>query len=159
MKLIIHIGQPKTATSAIQNHFSANASDLQRHGILYPKSFRQGAAHHPIAAALLPPSNHPSWVRKINPDRVSKKLVEEAEEKNCEQILISSEIFYGLTDASDVKFLFSQFDVSVKALLRRQDLWLDSMLQHQLKVLATQEQPETWLEHRLSQKKNRELQP
>ena len=35
-ELILHVGAPKTGTSAVQRHFHAQADVLRRHGIHYP---------------------------------------------------------------------------------------------------------------------------
>lgn len=45
MRLVCHIGTPKTASTFLQNSFAANAAWLQRHGVLYPDLLSRDANH------------------------------------------------------------------------------------------------------------------
>ena len=49
----IHIGAPKTATSTLQSVFSDNYGKLLKNGVLYPKHFRHGSAHHLLVCDLI----------------------------------------------------------------------------------------------------------
>lgn len=115
--------------------------------MLYPRTGRQGEAHHKIASSLLPPTRRPNWIGPQDKSALRRKLVEELSGDGV--ALLSSEIFFGI-DVDAVAEFFRDFDVSVVVLLRRQDLWLDSLLQHQLKVLEVSGDTDTWLEDRLA---------
>lgn len=45
MRLVCHIGTPKTASTFLQNSFAANAAWLQHHGVLYPDLLSRDANH------------------------------------------------------------------------------------------------------------------
>ena len=53
-RIWIHVGWPKTGTTAIQRYLAANSESLKRMGVLYPESGRYGItdAHHELASAL-----------------------------------------------------------------------------------------------------------
>ena len=46
MKILLHIGQPKTGTSAIQTFLSANRKALRIAGVLYPSVPVKGLVFH-----------------------------------------------------------------------------------------------------------------
>jgi hypothetical protein len=53
MKVTLHIGTPKAASTSIQHFMSANRRDLhETHGILYPIAGTTGLAHHGFAVLL-----------------------------------------------------------------------------------------------------------
>lgn len=49
--LVIHIGMPKTGSTAIQRVMGMNRAMLRDVGIAFPKAASQGDAHHPVAWA------------------------------------------------------------------------------------------------------------
>ncbi|MGV6852729.1 MAG: hypothetical protein ACWA5R_11220, partial [bacterium] len=51
-KVILHIGTPKTGTSSIQRWLYQHSETLLELGILYPRTGRQGVAHHLIARVI-----------------------------------------------------------------------------------------------------------
>ncbi|HSF64195.1 MAG TPA: hypothetical protein VLA78_07395, partial [Paracoccaceae bacterium] len=52
-KLILHIGQPKTGTSALQSVLSANRAQLLSVGVLYPTQARPRSPKHALAGPYL----------------------------------------------------------------------------------------------------------
>ena len=47
--MVIHIGMPKTGSTAIQDALAANRDRLAESGVHYPRSASKGSAHHPLA--------------------------------------------------------------------------------------------------------------
>ncbi|NJS40085.1 MAG: hypothetical protein HC783_14930 [Rhodobacteraceae bacterium] len=60
MKIIVHMGQGKTGTTALQESFSAAAKNLRTARVLYP-NFNGGVAHHLLLAKFGNPEHLPRW--------------------------------------------------------------------------------------------------
>ncbi len=149
-RLILHVGQSKTGTSTIQDFLAHNRRRLARQaGLLYPQAGRQGAAHHRIAALFLPAGNA-GWIRREDAEALRASLEEEVEQQGPGAVVISSEALFNARSIEDVRDFFSGFSVEILVILRRQDRWLDSLYQHQLKVGETDLDPQPWLAARVS---------
>jgi hypothetical protein len=149
-RLILHVGQSKTGTSTIQDFLAHNRRRLARQaGLLYPQAGRQGAAHHRIAALFLPAGNA-GWIRREDAEVLRAGLEEEMEQNGPGAVVISSEALFNARSIGDVRGFFSGFSVEILVILRRQDRWLDSLYQHQLKVGETDLDPQPWLAARAS---------
>lgn len=137
-KIFIHIGLPKTGTSAIQNFLYNERSELKKHGILYPESItslnfdRSGKIiimknpknffDHNYLADI---QNYPI----INHDLFYNKLAAEIlENNNCENLILSSENLYFADDKllSKLKNLFKGLDIKIIFTKRNYYEWLDS---------------------------------
>ncbi len=60
-QVYLHVGFHKTGTTTLQSQFAASRRQLQRNGVLYPKSLCKSPGHHEIAWAFLKPdwaNNH-----------------------------------------------------------------------------------------------------
>ncbi len=53
--LYLHVGLPKTGTSAIQNFLFQNNKILQEQGVFYPDFVTHWSQHVPLAKAILSP--------------------------------------------------------------------------------------------------------
>lgn len=149
-RLILHVGQSKTGTSTIQDFLAHNRRRLAREaGILYPQAGRQGAAHHRIAALFLPAGNA-GWIRREDEASLRASLAEEVARAGASTVVISSEALFNARSIADVRDFCAGFTVEILVILRRQDRWLDSLYQHQLKVGETELEPQPWLTARLS---------
>ena len=149
-RLILHVGQSKTGTSTIQDFLAHNRRRLWREaGVLYPQAGRQGAAHHRIAALFLPAGNA-AWIRREDAASLRASLDEEAAQSSTGTVVISSEALFNARSIDDVRSFFDGFTVEILVILRRQDRWLDSLYQHQLKVGETDLEPQPWLAARVS---------
>ena len=137
-KIFIHIGLPKTGTSAIQNFLYNERSELKKHGILYPESItslnfdRSGKIiimknpknffDHNYLADI---ENYPN----INHDLFYNKLAAEIlENNNCENLILSSENLYFANDKLlfKLKNLFKDLDIKIIFTKRNYYEWLDS---------------------------------
>jgi capsular polysaccharide export protein len=149
-RLILHVGQSKTGTSTIQDFLAHNRRQLAREArILYPQAGRQGAAHHRIAALFLPAGNA-AWIRREDGTSLQAGLEEEVAGVSADTVVISSEALFNARSIEDVQAFFAGYAVEILVILRRQDRWLDSLYQHQLKVGETDLEPQAWLAARVS---------
>jgi len=157
--LYLHIGLPKTGSSAIQDFCFKNSEVLQKQGVLYPDSTLHWSQHVPLAKAILAPlfpaahfNNHipsvelPDWYND---------LASRCEGNGYQKVVVSSEFLwaapamqsslkyhepteenFNLLDQAIAayKTAFSWFDtVKVIVYLRRQDRWLESFFNQQIK--------------------------
>jgi len=63
MKIIVHMGQHKTGTSALQKSLNASFEMLRARKVLYPQFGRGFDAHHLLVALIGKPNLLPSWTR------------------------------------------------------------------------------------------------
>jgi hypothetical protein len=91
--LYIHIGAPKTGSSALQEFFDANRERLKATFALYPKATVRGYGHHDIA--LLLPGAYPQWATPQNkPLEALWSEIENECTAHDGDILLSSENYY-----------------------------------------------------------------
>ena len=140
--IYLHIGMPKTGTTALQHLCHANAKLLAEHGILYPKAGSMSGAHHLFAYSL--------WKRKVywwqggsctSPRAVLEEMISEADQCNCDNILISSELLMYLPREGTTELLvdaLSDFDVKIICYVRRMDRFLCSAVRQTIKALSGQ---------------------
>lgn len=135
MTVFLHIGLPKTGTTAIQNFCAAHRAALADEGYLYPRS--PGPVAHtgvPMYAADFESGFPTQRNARINsPERFAKfcsnteiQLKEEFDGSGCEHIIISSEQLYvsvkSIESMNKIKAWLSQFsDIKILVWLRRQD--------------------------------------
>ena len=132
MRLYLHIGLPKTGSTAIQRFFKVNRDALEERGVLYPLSGRPkkpGSStdsprlnHHPLALEILSP---PEDVR----DSAWPELLAELRGAKEDVALVSSEVFDYLRADSQfaaVRSHLQGLDVKVIVYVRRQDEYLAS---------------------------------
>ncbi len=139
--LFLHIGQPKSGTSSLQDFLAQERDRLSRQGFLYPRLRRvdNDNAHHALSYQL-----RESTVKglRMRPHDVSRdaavweQLSRLVERTPCRQVILSSEDFYFLDQASRLRSsavallaerLKPMFgSVTVVAYLRRQDQHVES---------------------------------
>ena len=137
-KIFIHIGLPKTGTSAIQNYLYNERTELKNYGILYPESITSfnfdrsrkitltkdpnNFFDHNYLADI---QNYPN----INHDIFYNKLASEIlENNNCENLILSAENLYFANDKLlfKLKNLFKNLDIKIIFTKRNYYEWLDS---------------------------------
>lgn len=151
MKLVLHIGTHKTATTTIQAALAHNRKNLRKAGIWYPSysdvfpSMSDHNAHLDLAKGLMSES------KRFTPDRVAKFFEvlhkKAVTAKDVDTVLISSEPFYrGLAGeegaywerreqyVGDVRSVIPFDDAQVTVVLRRQDDYLESLYNEHVKV-------------------------
>lgn len=155
-KLLLHIGTHKTGTTSIQRFLSSNRAALRGQGLWYPGvhlggHFRRHYAHHRVAHAIAGEGNEGT--------RDDAKRFFDAVRKGArpeETVLISAEPLYrhvlpldaGATERRlmrggevegdplpyirAVREVIGEFDVTVMVMLRRQDLFIESLYSEQI---------------------------
>lgn len=114
----LHVGFPKTGTSAIQNFFKNNETVIRKHKVLYPKA---GLTDYAGQAGLA----FAARMRAVPPFKILRK---EIADSGCTKCVISSEYFFML-ESQKINFLASQladFDTKIIVYLRRQDARIES---------------------------------
>lgn len=140
-KLYIHIGYPKTATSALQQGLYQNYTALPAHDFCYPLSGIMGVGKHSIAEVIQ--TQRP--VSKNNP--AVQKLLREMHSTPAKNIILSSERFasYAADAIADVKHVFKDFDIYIVVYLRRQDVFLQSWWSQTAKTGRQRNSFEHWV--------------
>lgn len=96
MRVLLHIGQSKTGTSAIQAFLTLNRLSLREAGVLYP-SIKIGGisvdlgAHNAVADALADKSHFPH----LTADQYFSQFFEEARQIDAKLLILSAEHFFG----------------------------------------------------------------
>lgn len=131
-KLFVHIGAPKTGTSAIQHFMLRNRDALARQGVLYPQGGMLKSAHHLIGAAI-----HPLRSKRLGnatPDEVLAKAIAQIREEVAalkpRALVISTEYLWGVLSPAQIHRLlgcFEDYEIHIVAYLRRQDLMAQSL--------------------------------
>jgi hypothetical protein len=124
--IFIHIGVPKTGTTAIQRFAFDNRQQLRELGLLYPEAALRGLGHHDFAFML--DGGYPDWAK---PQEETLSVLAGRLQKECEpftgDILLSSEDFYlfpqpeKLFSLVEKSGLAKQRTIRVIVYLRRQD--------------------------------------
>ena len=96
MKIILHIGQSKTGTSAIQTYLTINKEKLLEQGFYFPMIRASGiqlnsGSHNSLADAVTGKKSFP-YVEHTN---FLNECISHAEKNNIETILFSAEHFLG----------------------------------------------------------------
>ena len=159
VSLCLHIGMPKTGTTAIQHFLNQNRQALISNGILYPKCGIPEFQHAALVKSIV--SQHYPWAKfndaidHFDPAAYINEVVEESRQRQCTRVIMSSEFFWAAPAMqSDLPYhtvspenleylegfvrrcreLFRVFDkTQIVVYLRRQDVWLDSFFGQQIK--------------------------
>lgn len=161
LTLYLHIGLPKTGTTAIQHFLHQNRETLiQEQNVLYPECgipvFQHAALVKSIVQPLFPWAHFSEMIETVNPGNYLREIVDRCEAACCNRVIISSEFFwaapamqsgldYHEPTAKNFDFLnmfveqcrdlFLSFFCSIKVVvyLRRQESWFDSFFNQQIK--------------------------
>ncbi|GAA0856848.1 hypothetical protein [Aliiglaciecola litoralis] len=92
LKVYIHVGPPKTATSAIQNWLQTHRDVLMSHGVFYPEHTldENGVS----SGNVLDVFDRTFDKKLILSHKKVEKLVQHCEESSCDTLLLSSEFFF-----------------------------------------------------------------
>ena len=119
-RLYLHIGYPKTGTTALQTFFSENTEALATAGILYPATGRISNAHYAFNFSLRIGHFNPKLDIPA-PNVLRAALDKEASAAGCDALLVSSEYFSLARRADEVRDFFVGYDVKIVVYLRRHD--------------------------------------
>ncbi len=129
IKLFLHIGQPKTGTSAIQSYLNYNRKKLfQECHILYPnfssKNFPIGMMHNHAQyfMSFKLKNDMPGCINSFS------NCVHFCKKHYINKLIISNEGFYWIWWPELMKEIVTTFDLDLSIILylRRQDKWLES---------------------------------
>jgi hypothetical protein len=124
-RIIFHIGTHKTATTTIQQTLAENCGMLRTHGVLYPMVAGSISPHRRKQFGL-------SRALKAGDEAVLAErdlLLEEFETSGCETLLLSDEHLSWMNPKflRRVEWFSGVHQVETICLLRRQDIFLESM--------------------------------
>ena len=127
-RIFLHIGNPKTGTTAIQRFLHENTGTLAAAGLLVPRTGLAGGVHSMFSQALGVPS-------MLNPatmpdaQTLRRDLFAEITAHPAEKIIISSEFFAAAQHLGPVLKFFTEpgFEVKILIYLRRHDYMFESM--------------------------------
>lgn len=168
MKVILHIGQSKTGTSAIQNCLSQNRELLLKRGILYPDAMVAGMTiglinHNGLADSLVHRKTYPFLSSIQYRQQIDWQI---ASEKSIHTIILSAEHFFGgepriwnISDKSKyltiykekltaIKKYLATEDVEVIVYLRNQVDWFRSSMAHLIRYQLVHDKNDIYLSDR-----------
>jgi hypothetical protein len=123
-QLILHIGYPKTGTTALQRFWELNESFLRKNLLLYPMAGRIHAAHYGFSYRLGLNGDTKLDVPPL--DELIGALRLEMDESGLDRALVSSEHFIKMANPEPVRAAFEGFDVKILIYLRRHDHFFES---------------------------------
>jgi hypothetical protein len=167
MKVLVHIGQSKTGTSAIQAYLTLNRVPLASQGVLYPAVRVAGvpveiANHNALADSLSGLSRFPH----LSADEYFRQFWREAAQCRAELMILSAEHFFGgeprvwnVSGEDDYFRLYREkvralgqqlrgHDVEVLVYLRPQVDWLESAIGQTVRISQLISQPSPYANDR-----------
>ncbi len=138
---IVHIGPPKTGTTAVQSSLYLRQAELAAYGVAYPGRRRHERAA--VSAAAL------EWIPEGYPDDIAKhwrRLTEEVRASTADRVVVSSEIF-ALAPDSRIPRIVEDLggDLQVVITMRPLARMLSSQWQQSIQNLETADY-ESWLQ-------------
>ena len=136
--LYIHVGIPKTGTSAIQDFLLENSDILkEKHDLYYP-NFEKSVdnSHHKIGVSLI--NNSYAEIKTHNEQLLYlDKLEEDISKSHCNNILLCSEYFH-VNDNFINKFV-EKYNIKIICYLKRQDYYIESLYRQQVQDVVYNE--------------------
>ncbi|MEL6648916.1 MAG: hypothetical protein AAFQ05_14745, partial [Pseudomonadota bacterium] len=138
MKIFIHIGDARTGSSTLQAMMAHNRARLHDMGIEYPALGTrdgQGIAHHALSFSLLPVWPAHSPMAPISPEVIWNALLDHLDTVTSRTLILSSEAFLNLPDASIafVKDMLSDHEVTPVCVRRKAEDWRRSWIAHRIR--------------------------
>lgn len=153
MRVLLHIGQSKTGTSAIQGYLALNRRHLLKAGILFPSVKIGGLRvdlenHNAVADAVVGLNPYPH----LKADQYFNQFLNEARHFRANLMILSAEHFFGgqprIYNVSDESSYYERYrakvealtnylrgyDVSILVYLRPQVDWLASTISHTIRI-------------------------
>ena len=124
--LILHIGSPKTGTTALQSFLNLNEDALREAGVNYMRSARTHISHNPL----------PTAITKNNADELLDAIFAEYAESPGDTHILSSEILFRIIVARKLRRSFPEEmrkTTKVICYLRSQDSYVEVMYKQLLK--------------------------
>lgn len=128
--IVLHIGTPKTGTTAIQDALAANAPVLDAADIAFLQAGRHRAAHNDLASAIRRQGSDHKFREALD-----QEVTAEVARRPQGQMLLSSELF-SLIDAGRVRAalpFLSAHPLNIVVYLRRQDHYAEAFFKQRIK--------------------------
>lgn len=141
----IHVGLPKTGTSAVQSTFAREREGLRRQGLLYPHTGEIGGGHARLAWPLLTPERQArgdilEHLSAQQGQSLWEELRREIEDSPCRKVFISTEYLSEVEPKIIAQHLHGlDAEVRILVYLRRQDELIESGYNQQVKAGLTSE--------------------
>jgi hypothetical protein len=132
--LFLHIGTPKTGTTALQWFFFQNRTLLKEYGITYPEFGLVDDCHHRIGSSFHQPEYRPYYIQYN--DMLTLEEYAEMIKAIDGNVLISTELISHGHLASNLRRAIGDIDIRVVVYLRRQDSLLESWYNQEVKLLS-----------------------
>ncbi|MCK9236795.1 MAG: glycosyltransferase [Thiopseudomonas sp.] len=138
--LYLHIGLPKTGTTAIQNFFCTNDSALkEKQKFLYPKFGRwKDGSHHQIAFSLQETDFYP-WLDESAQIGYLRDLINEIENSGCDRFLLSSECFHLYNNSTFIQMFKDRYKIKIICYLRQRSEYLVSIYKQNVRDITYRE--------------------
>ena len=153
MRILLHIGQSKTGTSAIQGYLTSNRHRLLEAGVLFPSVKIGGLnidleSHNAVADTLVGLNPYPH----LTADQYFDQFFHEARRSKAHLMILSAEHFFGgqprIYNVPDESAYYTRYEAKIKALakylqgndvtilayLRPQVDWLASTISHTIRI-------------------------
>ena len=129
----LHIGLPKTGTTALQYFLDKNRDALQREGFLFPKIAWHHHSQHKLAFGL---RGMPYKGQDLNWESLEKELKKALSTAKCPHVVLSSEELAAAKpeQIATLQQALKGVQVKVYLYLRRQDEFLESLYNQQVKT-------------------------
>ncbi len=130
--LFVHIGAPKTGTTALQHFLHDQRKLLVREGVLYPDGGIHRSAHHVLGAAVFP--GRASRLDGLTRDEALKTSVDairtEIDQVDPHTVILSTEYLWGDLSPANIRRMLAPFGdcrIHIVIYVRRQDLLAQSL--------------------------------
>lgn len=155
-RVILHIGMPKSGTTALQNTLRANRKLLLKHGIIYPAGGGLPANHNILVVPFLSAGKLPRIFREIYKDKPEQRLedvlqvirgvADQARKKGAHTVILSGEMLFKALTEENVDQLRSMLlsigdRITVVAYVRHPAKFYLSMAQQAIKASFRIPQP------------------
>lgn len=149
----VHIGTPRTGSTALEKFFYDHRHALLQHGVLYPDISLRGYGHHDLAFLLA--GAYPDWaIAQTRPLADLAAELRTVASRHSGDILISSENFYLFPAAAALRALLEETGLAshrrvvIIVYLRRQDeaheSWYNQIVKAQGAVHDIDESVRRW---------------
>ncbi len=146
MKLVLHIGSPKTGTSSIQHTLFKHRELLKEHGVLYPSC--RAFPNHSLLAVPFMRTVPRQYRANLSADYSTvanlalatfQDIGEQINAADCDTVVLSGESLFGATDVANFKVAITQYlpalsECQVIAYLRAPSSHYLSALQQRIKA-------------------------
>ncbi len=149
MKILLHVGQSKTGTSAIQAYLTLNRAQLHDRGVLYPSVTIGGfkvdlGSHNAVADSLTGVARYPG----LTAEEYFTQFYHEAERIDAGLMILSAEHFFGgeprIWDVQNDAEYFDRYRCKLEALY-------GFLKGHEVEILAYLRPQVDWLASAISQ--------